>query len=259
MIHLEKVSLFTPAGKKILNNITWSIREGENWVVFGRNGSGKTRLLDIVAGYLYPSSGTVTRFSQGQGDADLRELRKRIGFTSSTLKEKIPRGEKTLDVVLSGLSASIGLYENISSAETAYAIKQLAMIGLPGRDNDFFHILSDGEKQKVLLARAMINDPALLIMDEPVMGLDLRAREDLFDAMKKLNTLSETSLVFVTHYPEEIIPIFKKILMINDGHVFFQGYVDQGMTQENLSRIFEAETEISLINDRYYCRISSSL
>ncbi len=255
MIELNDVSYFTPEKKIILKNINWRIKSGDNWVLFGRNGSGKTKLLDIISGYLYPSSGIINRFGKRQNDADLREIRKRIGFISSTLKDRIPRQEQLVDVVLSGLSASIGLYEIPEPGENSYAAKLLDITGFSGRINETFGILSDGEKQKILMARAMINDPDLLILDEPAMGLDLKAREDLFAALEKLNTLNETAIIYVTHHPDEIISIFDKILILHEGEIFFQGKISEGISEKHLGKLFQSKINLKIIDNRYYCRL----
>ncbi len=256
MIELTGVSLFTPEGIHILKSIDWHIKPGENWVLFGRNGAGKTKLLDILAGYSYPSKGTIRRFSLGQGDADLRELRKRIGFISSTLKNRLPQQDTLIEIILSGTSASIGLFEEPDNSDKSFAAHLLELTGLGNRGNDSFGILSDGEKQKVLMARAMINAPDILILDEPAAGLDLKNREDLLSGLSKISILDKTSIIYVTHHPEEIIPVFEKILMLKKGEVCFNGAIEKGLSKATLKEMFGSNVSLDVINNRYYCRIT---
>jgi len=253
MINLENISLDIYGSKRrILSDINWHISKGECWILFGRNGSGKTKLLEIITGYLYPSEGDVSRFGCGHIGSDIRELRKRIGYVSSVLREKFNREESLLDTVLSGLYASIGLYKKPTSFEREKAIALLAETNLAGRENDIIGHLSDGEKQKVLMLRALINDPDILILDEPATGLDIGAREDFLDSLKNIMKRRRHSLIYVTHHVEEITPIFGKIFIIDDGKCFFEGTVDEAINNNTFSTLFNRNIEVFKRGERLY-------
>jgi iron complex transport system ATP-binding protein len=221
MIKLENVGLRLPDGRAILQNINWEINENDNWALFGRNGSGKTRLLEIISGYRFPSEGGVWRFGCTPGASDIRELRKRIGYVSSVLHEKFSPRERVVDVVVSGISASVGLYSHVDEKSYAGARALLELAGLPGRGGDYFGILSDGEKQKVSMLRAIIGRPNILILDEATKGLDLAAREDFLSLIEKINSERKTSIIYVTHHVEEIIPLFTNIFILQNGQCLF--------------------------------------
>jgi len=251
MIELKDVSLIRN-GRVLLEKINWKLGTEENWILFGRNGSGKTLLLEIIAGYLFPTEGEVVRFGKSSGKYDIRELQKRIGYVSTFLKQMFSPVEKLVDVVASGIYASIGLYKTPSSEELEKAYKLLDSLGLYKRCNEQFGIFSDGEKQKVLLLRALINDPDLLILDEPALGLDLPSREDLLDAIETLNRIHKTSIIYVTHHTEEITSLFTSIMIIENGRVFHSSHLKNGLPEKVLEKLFNHEVEVVPINSRYY-------
>jgi iron complex transport system ATP-binding protein len=222
-----------------LRDIDWRIAPDENWILFGRNGSGKTRLLEIIAGYRFPSSGAISRFGELAGHCDIRELRKRIGYVSTILREKFSPGENILDVVVSGLYASVGLYQEVEPEHYEFARELLASSGLSGREEDAFGILSDGERQKVIMLRAIISRPDLLILDEPTKCLDLVAREEFLATLEGMNSLHRASIIYVTHHVEEIIPLFSRILMLKSGAIYFSGTVKEGISSERLTELFQ--------------------
>ena len=253
MIKLENISLdIYGSNRRILSCIDWEICRGESWILFGRNGSGKTKLLEIIAGYIFPSEGNVIRFGSEHVGSDIREIRKRIGYLSSILREKFNRDEKVLDTVLSGIYASIGLYREPSADEIKRAERLLLEAGLADRKDDAIGHLSDGEKQKVFMLRALINNPDILILDEPSVGLDICAREDFLEALKKMMNGKSHSLIYVTHHVEEIIPMFGKIFIIEDGKCFFKGEVDDAVSRNIFASIFKREIEIFKKGDRLY-------
>jgi iron complex transport system ATP-binding protein len=255
MVELKNVSLFLAGDRNyLLRDISWRIEDNENWILFGRNGSGKTKLLEIIAGYRYPSEGEVIRFGNHTG-FDMRVMRKRIGYMSSALKDTIPAGEPIIDVVLSGLHASVGLYAEPDDKERRYARELLATIGMEKRASDSFKALSDGEKQRVIMLRAFINQPDLLIFDEPAMSLDLSSREDLLLAIEKLSAYKRVSLIYVTHHVEEITPLFNKIFIIDGGRCYYSGDIDDGINDRVLSGIFGREIRVTKVNGRYYSMI----
>lgn len=253
MIRLDDISLFYPGHPvKILDSISWRIGRGEKWVLFGPNGSGKTKLLEIIAGYIYPSGGEVTRFGMRQGESDIRDLRLRIGYVSTPMRERFPAGETVTDVILSGPRASVGLYDEPSPDEVARAGRLLESAGLADKGPRRFGTLSDGERQKILMLRAIMPEPDLLLLDEPAMGLDLPAREGLLSTLASLCEGKSTSVVYVTHYTDEITPLFDKVFMIQRGRAFYSGSMADGLTGGNLSGIFGTPVAVIRRNGRYF-------
>jgi len=253
MIEMEHISLYTAStGRSILNDISWRIGSGERWVLFGRNGAGKTRLLEIIAGYNFPSAGSIRRFGKGPLGTDIRELRKRIGYHSTLIEHRFPESDSALDVVLSGCHATIGLFSDPSDGEIHRARALLASVGLETRAGDRFSVLSDGERQKALLARAFIARPDLLILDEPATHLDLAAREDMLEALSGLAESSNAGILYVTHRTEEIIPAFGRLFIIHEGTCCFQGGIDEGLTTARLGGIFGRSVRIERMGGRFY-------
>ncbi len=253
MIKLENVSLDIYGSKRrILSDINWHIKKGESWVLFGRNGSGKTKLLEVITGYIFPSEGDVVRFGRGHLGSDIREIRKRIGYVSSVLGEKFSHGERVIDTVLSGLYASIGLYRKPTDADIAKARSLIAETNLAGRENDVICHLSDGEKQKILMLRALINDPDIMILDEPATGLDIGAREDFLDSLKDLMKGRNHSIIYVTHHVEEITPVFSRIFVIDQGSCFFEGTIDDAIEKRIFSTLFRRDIDVFRRGGRLY-------
>jgi iron complex transport system ATP-binding protein len=257
MVSLKNVSLYYPAETRmVLQDISWIIGRGEAWVLFGRNGSGKTRLLDIATGYLSPSRGSVVRFGCGPAGVDLREQRKKIGLVNSQIRELFPRNERTIDVVVSGMFASTGIYDVVDDHAYGKARQLLAEIGMEDRDKGLFRVLSDGEKQKVLMLRALINDPALLILDEPCMGLDIASREDLLSAVDGLIRTRDVAVIHVTHHVEEITQQFGNIFILDGGRCLYQGPLAGGLNDETMSRVFRKKIVLSSMGGRFHASVN---
>jgi iron complex transport system ATP-binding protein len=255
MIRLENISLFYPdSGRTILRDISWEIADGSRWVLFGPNGSGKTKLLEIITGYLYPSKGAVRRFTEETG-TDIRQVRKRIGYLSTPLKERFYRHETLVDVVMSGPYATVGLYDEPGPEEKRRAGELLESAGLGGRQSQPFGTLSDGEKQKALMLRAVMAGPDLLILDEPCMGLDLSAREEFLSSLETLCGGKPMSVIYVTHYVEEITPFFSNIFMLEKGGCWFSGDVEAGLTDGIISGLFGRRISIMKKDDRFYATL----
>jgi len=257
MIELINVSL-KRKNHSILSGINWTVGDGEHWVLYGRNGAGKTLLLEIICGYLFPTEGEIVRFGKRHGEYDVRELRKRIGYVSSFLKGMFSGRERVIDVVTSGLYASVGLLCEPEFADQTKARRLLLSIGMEQRENDRFGELSDGEQEKVLILRAFINDPNLLLLDEPSKGLDFGAREDLLLALETLSARQSTSIVFVTHHTEEITPLFGKIMVLHEGGSLFTGRVAECVSQDVFRRVFDNRAGIVEFAGRYHTVLSTN-
>ncbi|MGK5498580.1 ABC transporter ATP-binding protein [Streptomyces sp. URMC 125] len=227
-------------GRALVEDVSWSVKEGERWVILGPNGAGKTTLLNVASSYLFPSSGTVTVLGERLGTVDVFELRPRIGMAGSALADKLPRSQTVLQTVLTaayGMTA--GWREHYDAVDQNRALAFLDRLGMSAYLDRKFGTLSEGERKRTQIARAMMTDPELLLLDEPAAGLDLGGREDL---VRRLGRLARDpyapSMIMVTHHVEEIPPGFTHVLMIRQGRVLTAGPVETELTSANLSRCF---------------------
>lgn len=251
VLHLEEVSVRRD-GKWILQNINWEIETGEHWVLFGLNGAGKTTILNLLNAYYFPTKGKITVLGKEFGKTYLGEkLRKQIGFVSSSLQERFHPGDNAFEVVLSGAFASIGLYETPTDGMRKRATKLLEDLGCMEYANRIYENLSQGEKQRVLIARALMADPSLLVFDEPTNGLDFIAREQLLESIERITkNQSAPTIIYVTHHIEEILPIFNKTLLLKDGQVFASGDTREMLSSEQLSQFLGVPVEVVWKNHR---------
>ena len=241
----------------LLNNISWTIKQGEQWIVFGRNGCGKTTLLSIVAGYKQFSSGKLTVFGQSYSAENILDIRKQIGWISSSFFDKYYHEEAVLDIVLSSLSGALGVPFEVTNAQIKKAKRLLTDLVIPDKIHATFDMLSKGERQHVLIARAFMTDPQILILDEPGTGLDVLARERLLATIKDLAAARDTTIIYVTHYPEEILPSFDKALLLRNGTVYKIGATQELFTSEVMSDFFSFPVNIQYANERYNFSIRS--
>ena len=227
-------------GRVILRDVSWEIPEtGQHWVLLGSNGSGKTTLLKVILGYEWPTRGQVIALGQHFGQCHLPTLRKSIGWVSAALDFFIHPQDRALDLTLSGFDATYGLYRDYTVQERQRAREALAMIGVEGLKDQTYSILSQGERQRVLIARALVHRPRLLILDEPCAGLDPAARESfLQDLGRMLNCSDAPTVLFVTHHIEEIAPWIHYALVLKEGEVFAQGRAADVITGKVLSKAF---------------------
>ncbi|QCJ42116.1 ABC transporter ATP-binding protein [Bacillus sp. S3] len=246
VVQLENISLKRD-GKSILQDIQWDIKKGENWVLFGLNGSGKTAILNLLNAYNFPTEGKITVLGMEFGKTYLGEkLRKQIGFISSSLQEKFHPGDNGFEVVLSGAFATIGLYEMPTDEMRRKASKLLEDLGCIEYANRNYETLSQGEKQRVLIGRALMADPALLIFDEPTNGLDFIAREHLLDSIERISGSPDApTMIYVTHHAEEILPVFNKSLLLKEGQVFAKGNTKDMISSEQLSQFFQMPVTVT--------------
>lgn len=228
-------------GEWLLKEIDWEINRGEHWSLMGLNGSGKTTLLNLINGYLWPTKGQVTVLEQKFGRCDLSELRKKIGWVSTSLQEKLHKDNNTLQIALSGVFASIGLYEQPSQDAIEKATQLLIEFGCETFMERNYESLSQGERQKVLIVRALMAEPELLILDEPCTGLDFFAREHLLEMIEQVaHKQGGPTLIYVTHHVEEILPCFNHTFLLKKGEVFNQGRTEAIINSEILSAFFGA-------------------
>lgn len=256
IISAENVNYWRPDEDNILTDISFSIKKSENWVIFGPNGAGKTTLLKMITGYLHPSTGEIKVMGKTIGEANLPLLRKNIGWISSSLIDLIHPTDYVYEIILAGVTASTRLWQQPSKEELLRAKELIEILNLIAVKDKKFGIISQGEQQKVLIARALMNYPTLLILDEPCAGLDMVAREQLLRSITVLSQQrNSTQLVLVTHHVEEILPVFNHILYLKDGKVFEKGKISQNLNSELLSKLFELQVSLESKKDRYFSSV----
>ncbi|MBE2212553.1 MAG: ATP-binding cassette domain-containing protein [Opitutaceae bacterium] len=226
---------------QILRGLDWRVARGEHWVILGANGCGKTSLLSALTGYLSPTAGAVTVLGSTYGRTDWRELRKHVGFVSNALTRGIEPDEPALHVVASGPDAMLNLWHPPRGARRTRALTLLRAWGAGALAERPWGVLSQGERQRALIARALLGRPPLLLLDEPAAGLDPVAREHLL-ALVQLETQRHRgpSLVLITHHVEEIMPGFTHVLMLRRGEVVAAGPIATTLTPRNLAATFAA-------------------
>jgi iron complex transport system ATP-binding protein len=244
---------------EILRGVSWTVKAKENWVILGANGSGKTTLLSCVTGYVTPTLGTIEVLGKQYGHSDWRELRKEVGLVSSSIRHWIEDHQTALDVVASGRNAELNLWHPPVGRLRREALKNLRKIeGSDFRDRAWVH-LSQGERQRVLIGRAMMARYRILILDEPCAGLDPVARERFLEFVGRLAKQRKTpNLVFVTHHVEEILPCFNKALLLRSGEILSQGSITDVITPKTMSAAFGRSIGVRKINARYQLRISET-
>lgn len=262
VVRLDRVS-FERGNRKILQDIQWEIERGQHWTVVGGNGSGKSTLLNLISGYLWASRGTVEVLGNRLGSCDLRELRKSIGWVGVGMSDWFGRHhprDRALDVAVSGAFASIGIYHSVSDALWADAQHLLDQFGVAHLAQEPFFILSQGEKQRVILARAWMARPKLLILDEPTTGLDLVAREQLLVTVGWMGSVKDgPTILYVTHHVEEVLPIFSHALLLREGRMVGAGPTDAMLTSLRLSQTFGMGVEVTWRRERPWVTLDSRL
>jgi iron complex transport system ATP-binding protein len=229
------------AGAEILKGIHWDVAAKENWVILGANGSGKTTLLSCVTGYVTPSAGTIEVLGKQYGRADWRELRKEVGLVSSGIRHWIEDRQTAVDVVASGRNAELNLWHPAGESLLRDARKSLRQVECANLGDRPWAFLSQGERQRVLIGRALMARYRILILDEPCAGLDPVARERFLQFLSRLALTEKTpNLVFVTHHVEEILPCFDKALVLREGEILSQGAIGRVITSRTMSQAFDA-------------------
>lgn len=255
MIALEHVSL-QRGDKLILDDVNIEMGKGENWAILGRNGSGKTTVLEMMMGYLFPTKGKVKVLDYTYGECDVREVRKEIGYISQTLIEKLALKDPVWEVVATGAYAFLRFYQHIPDEVREEAYAKLADIGFSHLAEQPFGTLSQGERKKVLLARSLMAHPKLLIMDEPCAGLDLYERENMLQAVDHLRK-QNIGVVYVTHHIEEIMPLFTHVALIKDGKVAAAGPKKEVLTKETIMHAYGISVELEWFHERPWIRVCS--
>jgi iron complex transport system ATP-binding protein len=248
------------SGNLLLDGVDWRVGSGERWVLLGPNGSGKTTLVSVAATYLWPSRGSVSVLGRALGTVDVRELRRHIGIVSASLEARVPPGLTALDVVVAGATGAIApWWERQLQATADRAAEMLDLVGCRAMRDRRFELLSSGEKQRVQIARALMLEPALLLLDEPAAGLDLGGREQLAVLLARLNAQrSLAATVVVTHHVEEIAPGTTHAIVLRSGRVLASGPVAETVTGDILSEAFDLPLRVTRVGSRFSAQATAS-
>jgi iron complex transport system ATP-binding protein len=253
VIRLENVSV-SRGGKNILGPLNWEVNEGERWVIIGPNGAGKTTLFSLCASQMHPTKGTVEILGERLGAVDVFELRPRIGIVGTYVSTALPDDEKVIDVVLTGAYAILGRWQEAYELwDESRAVALLTIMGVRDLADRKYFTLSDGEKKRALIARSLMANPELVLLDEPAAGLDLGGREDL---LKRFDSLAQDPnapvTLIITHHIEEIPAGTTHILLLKDGVPVASGPTVNVLTAENLKMAYGMEIDIQHHNGRYF-------
>jgi iron complex transport system ATP-binding protein len=255
LIDFRRVTL-RRGGRVLVGPVDWQVELDERWVVIGPNGAGKTSLLRMAAAMEYPSSGSAVVLGERLGRVDMAELRQRVGLSSSALSQRVPDEELVRDVVVSAGYAVLGRWhERYDDVDYLRALDTLESVGAEHLADRTYGTLSEGERKRVLIARSLMTDPELLLLDEPAAGLDLGGREELVARLADLAADPDSpALVLVTHHVEEIPPGFSHCLILSEGRVLAAGLLRDTLTAANLSAAFGQSIAVDTVDGRYFAR-----
>ena len=250
---LEVRNLEVRRGKTmILNRVSWRVERGQHWVILGANGSGKTSLLSALMGYLTPSGGEITVLGRRYGESDWRELRKQIGLVSSSVRQMMSGSEPALHTIVSGKYAMIDFWGRVTQSDRVRALRILKQIECEHLAERPWVFLSQGERQRVVIGRALMAKPRVLILDEPCAGLDPVAREHFLQYLNRLGRRKKApTLALVTHHVEEIMPVFSHALLLKAGTVLANGRKQTVLGSSMLADAFESSVDLRATNGRY--------
>ena len=246
ILHYENIT-FKREGREILKGIDWHINKGENWALLGLNGSGKSTLLGMIPAYNFPTSGEMRVFGHKFGNYAWTKIRDRVGFVSSALNNFLStlNSQKLEDIVISGKFNSIGIYDEVTDEDREKADKIIEDFKISYIKNNHFVTLSQGEQRRTLLARAFMNEPDLLILDEPCSGLDVTSREYFLKVLEE-NSKNDNAIpfIYVTHQIEEIVPSVTHVALLHDGKILAKGLKKDILTDKLLSQMFGLDVKI---------------
>ena len=257
---IQVTDIFHERDHVILDHLNWTVNPGENWVIMGANGCGKSSLIHMITGYLQPTKGKISVLEGYVDDTHgWPDRRLHIGIVSSYISSLVDEDQLAADVVLTGKDGSLNFWQDADPEaveETIKVLKETHTWDIRDREWEF---LSQGEKQRILIARAIMNDAKLLVLDEPCAGLDPASREHYLAFLEQLmQKRSDLTVVMITHHVEEIIPSFTHALQIKKGNAIASGTIDETLTSDSLSKLFNAELTLEKEGSRYYAKIKPS-
>ena len=250
LVKMEDIEV-VKEGKRLIHKINWEMGEGENWAILGRNGAGKSTLLRVIMGYTAPFyGGRIYYFGKRERFFNIWEIREKIGYISYEFEGEYGYNERGIDVVLTGFYSSIGLYEKPDREKVEHAKMWFSQFHIDRLMEKRIREMSQGERQKVFLLRALIHRPLLLILDEPFVGLDLPSKEELIQIIDEIGK-TQTSLLLTTHAPDEIVPSITHILYLRNGTIFSKGKKEDLLTDKLFSEAFGCRVKLFKDGERY--------
>ena len=255
MIHIENIHLYRN-DKKILDDLSWHVQKGQHWAILGLNGCGKTTLLKVINGYIWPNEGKVQVLGETYGKTYIPKLRTRIGWVSNAMIDNFNWQDNAIEIVLSGKFGALRLFNDVTEEEIDHAVSIMKHFHCDHLANKSFEHLSQGERQRVQIARAIMADPEILILDEPCGGLDLIERENLLQTIEQIAQAENgPTLIYVTHHVEEILPCFSHVLLMKDGKNVEANAREVVLTDELLSDFFGREISLQIERERAWVAI----
>jgi len=252
MIRLSNVH-YIREQNHILTDVSWTIEQGQHWALLGRNGSGKTTLLEIVNGYEFPTKGSVEVLGSTYGRVDLREVRKRIGYISQSLLEKLTLRDPLWETVATGAYANLRFYQEIEPEVKEAALERLERFGLIRLKDHPLGTLSQGERKKALLARALMGKPDIVVLDEPCAGLDLYQRENYLEVVESI--AKEATLIYVTHHMEELVPSISHVALLRDGRLTSSGPKRDVLTEAAIEEAYDVSVRLTWEGERPWIQV----
>lgn len=257
---IEAKDLSHKQGSKfLLQGINWDVNEKEHWIVFGANGCGKTTLLSTVAGYRSYNKGEVKLFGERLSKENAALLRRSVGFVSASYMDRCFRHESGLDIVLSAKFGGFGRRFEITDTDVCKAMQLLKAFKIAGKANYPYDMLSQGQRQRVLLARSLMMPPKLLLLDEPLNGLDVVSRNFYLNTLQEIAATENVSVVYVTHHVEEVLPFYTKALLLKDGKVYAQGDIREMFSDKNMTDFFGYPTKAEWQGGQLHLAIGEEL
>lgn len=257
VIDMQNVS-WKRAGKTIIHDINWQVKKGEHWAVLGLNGAGKTTILNMVNGYIWPTTGEVSILGNEFGKTDIPKLRQSIGWVSSSLAERVNGRHVAEEIVVSGKFAAVSLvFAEPEATDFERARYLMETLGVAHTYGKHYEKCSQGEKQKILIARGLMANPDLLILDEPTNGLDFVAKEELLQTIEGLAVMPNApTIIFVSHHIDEVMPTFTNVLLLKDGTTFATGIRNDVLTNENMSALYGRDITIDWKAERAWLMLA---